>query len=235
MIVSVGLAPLGMPAGPRIRPVEPRSAPRRHPRATRLARGAAELLLWGALAAGIGMGGTYFRRREQGIAAGIAKAHKDADAKVQAKDAEMTTLRAEAATRAASAASAAAERESRIDTARKEAQHALALEQAATRRLRSERDAALARAADAARVRDEALARAATGGIAEGDDTVGACRARADGLRRALGEVLGGAGELLRSREACSLDLEDASGSARALLRWSAAVEASERAEPVAP
>jgi hypothetical protein len=195
------------------------------------------LVLWVAMAGGIatavaGAAG-YLKGRASGYAEAEGKAATERAEAERAHHADMGKLRADAAAAAASAAARDAARVSEIDRARKEGQDALAREQAQTRRLRIERDAALARAADAARVRDEALARAATGGVAEGDDTLGACRARADGLGRALGEVLGGAGELLRSHQACSLDLEDASGAARALLRFTGAVESSERADEV--
>lgn len=202
----------------------------------RVARGAITALLYVALAGGIattvGSGLAYFKGRADGkLAAENVAAGERAEQETK-HAAERDRLRRDAQQRFDEALAEAARRHDLIDTARREAQRDLALEQATTRRLRYERDLAARAAADAGRVRDEALARAATGGTTEAADTIGACRARADALRRALGEVLGGASELLRERGTCSLDLEDAGAGTRALLQWSDAVEASERAGP---
>lgn len=232
MRVGTGLAPPSVQGRPSVN---------RHPGRSvnlpgRIARGAVTALLYAVLAGGIatavGSGLAYFKGRADGKLAAENVAAGERAAQETRHAAERDKLRSDAQKRFDDAIADAARRHDLIDTARKEAQRDLALEQATTRRLRYERDAAARAAADAGRVRDAALARSATGGTTEAADTLGACRARADALGRALGEVLGGAGELLRERAACSLDLEDAGGATRALLRWSAAVEASERAGP---
>ncbi len=104
---------------------------------------------------------------------------------------------------------ARAEAESRstqLEKERDDAQNQLAREVARTRALRGD----LARAVhDADRLRDQ-LAAVATGGVAADQDSVAACRARADALGRVLGEAL-------RASEQCHLDAEDLASGVRAL------------------
>lgn len=229
MKVGSGLAaPVAMPAArPRIAQ-ERRSPPARYPRATRLARGALSLVLWVALAGGLATaaaGATgYLKGRAAGYAEAEGKAATERAEIEKAARAREDKLRADAQAAADAAAREAADRYQRLDLERLEAQRALSIEQSRTARLRGDLAAAVR---DRDRMRDT-IAAAASGGVTEADDTAGACRARADALGRALGEALS-------AHRVCSLDLEDAAGSARALVRWRDAVEASERAQPVTP
>ena len=231
MIAAAGLAPgFGPPAAARIRPVAPRSPARRHPRASRVDRGAVELLLWvvlgGALTTTIGTGLGFWRGDSNGYARAEGKAATER-ADLQTKHrADMDKLRADAQAKVDAAAARDAARFDEIDTARRESQRALALEQARTRQLRGELDSVRARAADD-RMRN-AIAAAATGGVPAAQDSVEACRARADALGRGMEQAL-------HAHRVCSLDLEDSAGAVRALERWGDAVEASERAVEVEP
>ncbi|MCL4695465.1 MAG: hypothetical protein KJ023_00160 [Burkholderiaceae bacterium] len=229
MIATAGLAPpVRMPGAPRNRPVAGRSHRGRHPRVTRAVRGALSLILYVALAGGVatavGSALAYWR----GHAAGAEQAEQQAAAERADAErrhrAEQDRLRADAQAKFDAALVAAAERYDRIDTARKEAQHALAIEQSRTARLRGDLAAAVR---DRDRLRD-ALAGAATGGVTEAEDSTAACRARADALGRVLGEALS-------AHRQCSLDAEDLAAGLRALRGWAGAVEASERAGEVAP
>lgn len=230
MIAAAGLAPQGLrvPGKARRRPVAGRARGGGYPRATRIVRGALSLVLYVALAGGlataVGSALAYWR----GHAAGAEQAEQQAAAERADAErrhrAEQDRLRADAQARFDAALVAAAERYDRIDTARREAQHALATEQTRIARLRGDLAAAVR---DRDRLRD-ALAGAATGGVTEAEDSTAACRARADALGRALGAALS-------AHRVCSLDLGDAGGGTRALLRWSAAIESSERAGEVAP
>lgn len=229
MIATAGLAPPArMPGRAPARPVAGRSPRGRHIRTHRIVRGALSLVLYVALAGGIatavGSALAYWRGHAAGTEqAEQAAAAERADAERRHR-AETDRLRADAQARFDAALVAAAERYDRIDTARREAQHALATEQTRIARLRGDLAAAVR---DRDRLRD-ALAGAATGGVTEAEDSTAACRARADALGRVLGEALS-------AHRQCSLDLEDAGGGTRALMRWAGAVESSERAEAVAP
>jgi hypothetical protein len=66
-------------------------------------------------------------------------------------------------------------------------------------------------AADRDRLRDE-LASAASGGVVEADDSLSACRDRADAFGRVLGEAL-------RASAACAADAEDLATGVRTLQR----------------
>lgn len=230
MIAAAGLAPQGLrvPGKARRRPVAGRARGGGYPRATRIVRGALSLVLYVALAGGlataVGSALAYWR----GHAAGAEQAEQQAAAERADAErrhrAEQDRLRADAQARFDAALVAAAERYDRIDTARREAQHALATEQTRIARLRGDLAAAVR---DRDRLRD-ALAGAATGGVTEAEDSTAACRARADALGRVLGEALS-------AHRQCSLDAEDLAAGLRALRGWAAAVESSERAGEVAP
>lgn len=230
MIAAAGLAPQGLrvPGKARRRPVAGRARGGGYPRATRIVRGALSLVLYVALAGGlataVGSALAYWR----GHAAGAEQAEQQAAAERADAErrhrAEQDRLRADAQARFDAALVAAAERYDRIDTARKEAQHALAIEQSRTARLRGDLAAAVR---DRDRMRD-ALAGAASGGVTEAEDSLGACRSRADALGRVLGEALS-------AHRQCSLDAEDLAAGLRALRGWAAVVESSERAGEVAP
>ena len=230
MIAAAGLAPQGLrvPGKARRRPVAGRARGGGYPRATRIVRGALSLVLYVALAGGlataVGSALAYWR----GHAAGAEQAEQQAAAERADAErrhrAEQDRLRADAQAKFDAAVLAAAERYDRIDTARREAQHALATEQTRIARLRGDLAAAVR---DRDRLRD-ALAGAATGGVTEAEDSTAACRARADALGRVLGEALS-------AHRQCSLDAEDLAAGLRALRGWAAAVESSERAGEVAP
>lgn len=97
-------------------------------------------------------------------------------------------------------------RSTQLEKERDDAQNQLAREVARTRALRGD----LARAVhDADRLRDQ-LAAVATGGVDADQDSVAACRARANALGRVLGEAL-------RASEQCHLDAEDLAAGIRAL------------------
>jgi hypothetical protein len=230
VIATAGLAPQGlrMPDAARRRAVAGRARGGGYPHATRIVRGALSLVLYVALAGGlataVGSALAYWR----GHAAGAEQAEQQAAAERADAErrhrAEQDRLRADAQAKFDAAVLAAAERYDRIDTARREAQHALAIEQTRIARLRGDLAAAVR---DRDRLRD-ALAGAATGGVTEADDSTAACRARADALGRVLGEALS-------AHRQCSLDAEDLAAGLRALRGWAAAVESSERAGEVAP
>lgn len=230
MIATAGLAPQGlrMPDAARRRAVAGRARGGGYPHATRIVRGALSLVLYVALAGGlataVGSALAYWR----GHAAGAEQAEQQAAAERADAErrhrAEQDRLRADAQAKFDAAVLAAAERYDRIDTARREAQHALATEQTRIARLRGDLAAAVR---DRDRLRD-ALAGAATGGVTEAEDSTAACRARADALGRVLGEALS-------AHRQCSLDAEDLAAGLRALRGWAAAVESSERAGEVAP
>ncbi len=194
----------------------------------RAARGAVSLMLYtlmaGGIATAVGSTASYFKGRADGTRAASAKAEADRARADRLHNQQLDRLRADAAARFDTAVREADERFERVDAARKEAQHALATEQAKISRLRGERDDAVR---DRDRVRSAAVAAAASGGVTEAEDTVGACRSRAD----ALGLVVD---EALRAHRLCSLDLEEAGAGVRALRRWADAVEAGQR-DQVAP
>lgn len=228
MIARAGLAPVArLPGKARNRPVAPRSPAGRYPRITPLARGALSLLLYVALAGGIATAAGSALAYWRGHAAGTDQAEQQAAAERADMErrhrAEQDKLRADAQAKFDAALAAAAERYDRIDTARKEAQHALAVETARTARLRGDLAAAVR---DRDRMRG-AIAAAASGGVTEAEDSTGACRARADAIGRVLGEALS-------AHRQCSLDAEDLAAGVRALRAWAGAVEAGERAGEVA-
>lgn len=165
----------------------------------RLARGALEVFLGLALLAGLGMVGTYFW--------GESRATKAVtDDRNSHWQGVVAKLREEHA------------KQLRAETAKAKAQEhqwlaniltvgeALAKERAANARLRGDLSAAVARAD---RMRDQ-LAAAAAGGVTEAEDSVAACRGRADALGRVLEEAL-------RAHRTCELDAEDLAGGVRAL------------------
>ena len=189
MRIRAGLAP-------------PVRAPQRR-RPSRVLRGAISLLLWVAMAGGLatvlGSALSYWR----GHSAGTESATTERNAhwhgvlsKLQAEHASQ--LQAETAKSAADT--------TRMARAVHQAQEHLEHERQATARLRGDLAAAVQRHD---RLRD-ALASTATGGRAEADDTVAACRGRADALGRVLGEAL-------QAHERCSLDAEDIASGIRAL------------------
>lgn len=167
--------------------------------ARRLARGALEAFLGLALLSGLGMVGTYFwgesratravtderNSHWQGV---VAKLHEE-----HAKQLRAETAKAKA-------------QEDQWLANILTVGEALAKERAANARLRGDLTAAVARAD---RMRDQ-LAAAASGGRTEAEDTVGACRARADAFGRVLEEAL-------RAHRTCELDAEDLAGGIRAL------------------
>lgn len=175
----------------------------RHPPAEvvtrRLARGALEVFLGLALLAGLGMVGTYFWGESratravtdernlhwQGV---VAKLHEE-----HAKQLRAETAKAKA-------------QEDQWLANILTVGEALAKERAANARLRGDLSAAVARAD---RMRDQ-LAAAAAGGVTEAEDSVAACRGRADALGRVLEEAL-------RAHRTCELDAEDLAGGVRAL------------------
>lgn len=119
--------------------------------------------------------------------------------------------RREAQQRAAAAARDAEVRQAHqaITKERDDAQAKLERESATVRALRGD----LARAGrEHDRLREQ-LAGAAAGGVAEADDSVAACRARAD----AFGQLLG---EALRTSSACAVDAEDLAAGSRALRQY---------------
>lgn len=223
MIAAAGLAPQGLrvPGKARRRPVAGRARGGGYPRATRIVRGALSLVLYVALAGGlataVGSALAYWR----GHAAGAEQAEQQAAAERADAErrhrAEQDRLRADAQAKFDAAVLAAAERYDRIDTARREAQHALATEQTRIARLRGDLAAAVARA-DSMR---EQLTLAARGGRAEADDTLPAARARAE----AIGLLLE---ESMRLHRESELDAEDLAASVRAIDRWAREVEAAD-------
>lgn len=228
MIATSGIAPQRrMPGEAPKRPVAARSRSGGHPRITRLSRGLLSLALYVALVGGIataaGSALAYWRGHAAGVEQAEQQAASDRAAEERRHRAEQDRLRADAQAKFDAALAAAAERYDRIDTARKEAQHALAVETARTARLRGDLAAAVR---DRDRMRG-AIAAAASGGLTEAEDSTAACRARADALGRVLGEALS-------AHRQCSLDAEDLAAGVRALRAWAGAVEAGERAGEVA-
>lgn len=154
----------------------------------RWAAGVVQLALVGAIVSGLGMAGAgvagYFKGKR--VAAAERNTHWQAQIdRMQAQH--------RAAVEAETARTRAVEEQWRI--ARQGADHERERERAAN----AARVAAVA--ADRDRLRDE-LARAAAGGVAAADDSIGACRDRAEAFGRVLGDVLRGFGR-------CAAEAED--------------------------
>lgn len=188
MKVCAGLAP----------PV--RTTRRRHPR---VLRGAISLLLWVAMAGGLatvlGSALSYWR----GHSAGSESATAERNAHWRGV---LDTLQDEHAKQLRAETAKSAEDTNRMARSVHQAQEHLEHERQATARLRGDLAAAVQRHD---RMRD-ALAAAATGGRTEADDSLPACRARADAIGRVLGEAL-------QAHERCSLDAEDLASGVRTL------------------
>lgn len=167
--------------------------------ARRLVRGALEVFLGLALLSGLGMAGTYFWGESRGTQAATDERNSHWQGVV-------AKLQAEATSRLAAETAKAKAQEDQWLANILTVGEALAKERASNARLRGDLSAAVARAD---RMREQ-LAAAATGGRPEAEDTVGACRARADALGRVLEEAL-------RSHRTCELDAEDLAGGVRAL------------------
>lgn len=168
----------------------------------RAVAGALQLALVAAIVGGLSLPAVYLVGYFKGKAAAmkerdahykvvIDKLLADARAAVQARDADVKRVH------------------DTITKERDDAQERLARESATVRALRGD----LARAGrEHDRLRDQ-LAAAAAGGVAEADDSVAACRARAD----AFGQLLG---EALRTSSACAVDAEDLAAGTRALQQY---------------
>lgn len=154
----------------------------------RAAAGVAQLVLIAMLIGGLGMAAigswSYFKGKR------VAEAERNAHWLAQ-----IDSLQAQhrAAVEAETARTRAVEEQWRI--ARQGADHERERERAAN----AARVAAVA--ADRDRLRDE-LASAAAGGVAAADDSIGACRDRAEAFGRVLGDVLRGFGR-------CAAEAED--------------------------
>lgn len=167
--------------------------------ARRLVHGAYEVFLGLALLSGLGMVGSYF----WGESRGTQMATDERNSHWQGV---LATLQAEHAKRLAAETAKARQQEDLWLANILTVGEALAKERASNARLRGDLSAAVARAD---RMREQ-LAAAATGGVPEAQDSVAACRARADAFGRVLEEAL-------RAHRTCELDAEDLAGGVRAL------------------
>ena len=180
----------------------------------RAVAGALQLALIGCIVGGLSVPVVYLVGHWRGQSAAKAErdAHyrsvidkllADARAAVQARDADVKRVH------------------DTITKERDDAQERLARESTTVRALRGD----LARAGrEHDRLRDQ-LAAAAAGGVAEADDSVTACRARAD----AIGGVLA---EVLRDARACALEAEDLANGSRTLQQYARRVHELSQAAP---
>ena len=158
--------------------------------------GVLQLALVGLLLSGVGMAasGTWAWFKSKRVTAAERNAHWQGVVDTMQRQAQ-------AALAAADARTAAVEEANRLRI------------RGADRERETERAANAARvaavAADRDRVRDE-LARAAAGGVEAADDSVVACRARADALGRVLGQAL-------QASAQCATDAEDLAAELRRL------------------
>jgi hypothetical protein len=169
----------------------------------RRAAGLAQLALIGLIVGGLGVAAVTGLAYWRGDAAGAARTAAERNAHWQAvTDKMQAQARAEF-----EAARVAAERESAALTKdRDDAQANLNRERARTQALRGDLDRVVR---DADRMREQ-LAAVASGGVSEDQDSIAACRARADAIGRVLGQAL-------RTSEQCALDAEDLAAGDRAL------------------
>jgi len=156
-----------------------------------------------ALAGGLGMVAVGAWQHWSGHRAGVAEATEERNAHWEA---QLRVLVAEHAKQLAAETAKAKSIEDAWLTQTLKVGEALAKERETNARLRGDLAAAVARTD---RMRNQ-LAAVATGGRTEAEDTVAACRARAD----ALGVVLETA---LRAHRVCELDAEDLASGLRAM------------------
>lgn len=172
-------------------------------RRQRIVRGALTLTLYLLLASGVGMAAVGWWRYSAGFDDGHAQASAERDSHWQSL---VSRMQAEAGERLAAETKKATDLERHWVAEVIRVGEALETERRTTARLRGD----FAGAVQRARVLDSRLAAVATGGRTEAEDTVAACRERADALGRVLGEAL-------RASEQCSLDAEDLAAGIRAL------------------
>jgi len=154
----------------------------------RAVAGVLQLALVGAIVGGLSLPVAYALGYFRGKAVTAAERNAHWQAMLDRREAQHR-----AAVEAETARTRAVEEQWRI--ARQGADHERERERAAN----AARVAAVA--ADRDRLRDE-LARAAAGGVAAADDSIGACRDRAEAFGRVLGDVLRGFGR-------CAAEAED--------------------------